>query len=49
MWDAVNEVIKELDVFEEGELPVTGWEVEIDDVIVDPRHGGSGHYRTHRG
>ncbi len=36
MWDAVNEVIKELDVFEEGELPVTGWEVEIDDVIVDP-------------
>ena len=36
MWDAVNEVIKELDVFEEGELPVTGWTVEMDAVIVDP-------------
>ena len=42
MWDAVNEVIKELDVFEEGELPVTGWEVEIDDVIVDPGMEGLG-------
>lgn len=42
MWDAVNEVIKELDVFEEGELPVTGWEVEIDDVIADPGMEGLG-------
>lgn len=42
MWDAVNEVIKELNVFEEGELPVTGWEVEIDDVIVDPGMEGLG-------
>ncbi|WP_288856673.1 hypothetical protein [uncultured Bacteroides sp.] len=42
MWDAVNEVIKELDVFEEGELPVTGWTVEIDDVIVDPGMEGLG-------
>lgn len=42
MWDAVNEVIKELNVFEEGELPVTGWEVEINDVIVDPGMEGLG-------
>ena len=35
MWDAVNEVIKSLDVFEEGALPVTGREVEIDDIVVD--------------
>lgn len=42
MWDAVNEVIKGLDVFEEGELPVTGWKVEIDDVIVDPGMQGLG-------
>ncbi|WP_300134420.1 hypothetical protein [Duncaniella sp.] len=42
MWDAVNEVIKELDVFEEGELPVTGWEVEIEDVIVNPGMQGLG-------
>lgn len=42
MWDAVNEVIKELDVFEEGELPVTGWEVMVDDVVVDPGMEGLG-------
>lgn len=42
MWDAVNEVIKSLDVFEEGELPVTGWMVEIDDVVVDPGMQGLG-------
>ena len=42
MWDAVNEVIKGLDVFEEGELPVTGWEVAIDDVVVDPGMQGLG-------
>ncbi len=42
MWDAVNEVIKELDVFEQGELPVTGWMVEIDDVVVDPGMQGLG-------
>lgn len=42
MWDAVNEVIKSLDVFEEGELPVTGWEVDIDDVVVDPGMEGLG-------
>ncbi len=42
MWDAVNEVIKSLDVFEEGELPVTGREVRIDDVIVDPGMEGLG-------
>lgn len=42
MWDAVNEVIKGLDVFEEGELPVTGWAVGIDDVVVDPGMEGLG-------
>lgn len=42
MWDSVNEVIKSLDVFEEGELPVTGWQVEIDDVVVDPGMEGLG-------
>lgn len=42
MWDAVNEVIKELDVFEEGELPVTGWEVEIENIVVDPGMEGLG-------
>lgn len=42
MWDAVNEVIKELDVFEEGELAVTGWTVEIDGVVVDPGMEGLG-------
>lgn len=42
MWDAVNEVIKSLDVFEEGELPVTGWEVVVDDVVVDPGMEGLG-------
>lgn len=42
MWDAVNEVIKELDVFEQGELPVTGWEVDIDGVVVDPGMEGLG-------
>ncbi len=42
MWNAVNEVIKSLDVFEEGELPVTGWQVEIDDVVVDPGMEGLG-------
>ncbi|MDE5676229.1 hypothetical protein [Phocaeicola sp.] len=42
MWDAVNEVIKNLDVFEEGELPVLGWTVEIDDVVVDPGMEGLG-------
>ncbi|GFI00562.1 hypothetical protein [uncultured Phocaeicola sp.] len=42
MWDTVNEVIKELDVFEEGELPVTGWEVQIDEVVVDPGMQGLG-------
>lgn len=42
MWDAVNEVIKSLDVFEEGELPVTGWEVQVDDVVVDPGMEGLG-------
>ncbi len=35
MWDAVNEVIKSLHVFEEGELPVLGWTVEIEDVVID--------------
>lgn len=42
MWDSVNEVIKYLDVFECGELPVTGWEVEIDGVVVDPGMQGLG-------
>lgn len=42
MWDAVNEVVKSLDVFEEGELPVLGWTVEIDDVVVDPGMEGLG-------
>lgn len=42
MWDAVNEVIKDLAVFEDVGLPVTGREVEIDDVIVDPGMEGLG-------
>ena len=42
MWDAVNEVVKSLDVFEKGELPVLGWTVEIDDVVVDPGMEGLG-------
>lgn len=42
MWDVVNEVIKGLDIFEEGELPVTGWELEIDGVLVDPGKQGLG-------
>lgn len=42
MWDAVNEVVKSLDAFEEGELPVTGWEVEAGDVVVDPGMQGLG-------
>ena len=42
MWDAVNEVIKSLDVFEEGELPVLGWTVEIEDVVIDPGMEGLG-------
>ena len=42
MWDAVNEVIKSLDVFEEGEVPVLGRKVEIDDVTVDPGMEGLG-------
>lgn len=29
-------------MFEEGELPVTGWQVEIDDVVVDPGMEGLG-------
>ncbi len=42
MWDAVNEVIKSLDVFEEGELPVLGWTVEIEYVVIDPGMEGLG-------
>ena len=42
MWDAVNEVIKSLYVFEDGELPVLGRKVEIDDVTVDPGMEGLG-------
>ncbi len=42
MWDAVNEVIKSLDVFEKGELPVLGWTVEIEDVVIDPGMEGLG-------
>ena len=42
MWDAVNEVIKSLDVFEQGEVPVLGRKVEIDDVTVDPGMEGLG-------
>lgn len=42
MWDAVNEVIKSLDVFEEGALPVLGWTVEIEDVVIDPGMEGLG-------
>ena len=42
MWDAVNEVIKSLHVFEEGELPVLGWTVEIEDVVIDPGMEGLG-------
>ena len=42
MWDAVNEVIKSLDVFEYGEVPVLGCQVEINSVIVDPGMEGLG-------
>lgn len=42
MWDAVNEVIKALDVFEDGELPVTGRQVEVGGVVVDPGMQGLG-------
>ena len=42
MWDAVNEVIKSLDVFEYGEVPVLGYQVEINSVIVDPGMEGLG-------
>lgn len=42
MWDAVNEVIKSLNVFEYGEVPVLGCQVEINSVIVDPGMEGLG-------
>lgn len=42
MWDAVNEVVKSLDVFDDGEVPVLGRKVEIDNVTVDPGMEGMG-------
>ncbi len=42
MWDAVNEVIKSLDIFEDGEEPVTGQEIEVNGVTVDPGMEGMG-------
>lgn len=42
MWDAVNEVVKELDVLEEPEIAVLGREVVIEDVQVDPGMMGLG-------
>lgn len=42
MWDAVNEVIKSLDIFEEGSVPVTGWDIEANGVTVDPGMEGMG-------
>lgn len=47
MWDAVNEVIKELDGFEEGELPVLGRKVEVGGVTVDPGMMGLGIIESH--
>ncbi len=41
MWDAVNEVIKSLDVLKRRS-PVLGRKVEIDDVTVDPGMEGLG-------
>lgn len=42
MWDAVNEVIKELNVFEEPGIAVLGREIVIDGVQVDPGMEGLG-------
>lgn len=42
MWDAVEEVIQSLGVFEEGENPVLGSEVVVGDVTVDPGMQGLG-------
>lgn len=42
MWDAVNEVIGSLGVFDESEMPVLGRSIEIDGVTVDPGMQGLG-------
>jgi len=42
MWDAVNEVIKTLGVFEVSSVPVTGWDIEVNGVTVDPGMEGMG-------
>lgn len=47
MWDAVNEVVKELDAFEEPEIAVLGREVVINDVKVDPGMMGLGLVESH--
>ncbi|MCM1071923.1 MAG: hypothetical protein NC210_06645 [[Clostridium] fimetarium] len=42
MWDAVNEVIKSLDIFDDGSVPVTGRSFEANGVTVDPGMEGTG-------
>lgn len=42
MWDTVNEIVKELDVFEDPEFVVLGKEVVINNVKVDPGMMGLG-------
>ena len=42
MWDTVNEIVKELDVFEDSEFVVLGKEVVINNVKVDPGMMGLG-------
>lgn len=42
MWDAVNEVIGQLDIFEEPQIAVLGREVNIEEVQVDPGMMGLG-------
>lgn len=42
MWDAVNEVIGELDILDEPQIAVLGREVKIGDILVDPGMMGLG-------
>lgn len=42
MWDSVNEVIKSLDIFNDGEEPVTGTAIEVNGITVDPGLEGMG-------
>lgn len=47
MWDAVNELIGQLDILEEPQVAVLGREVVIDDVTVDPGAMGLGLVESH--